>query len=155
MLTERAIDGAIGSSPMASGKAFTYRLFGLRKRAATGKHEFDLLCSDLGIDHRLAPPQHPQTNGMVERFNGRIEEVLWSHHFRSGEELETTLHRYVARRSLEPMAPSMARSVNTVRIRSGQARSRSRRNRRALAAVLDLQMRTNTQRVARSMATNR
>jgi hypothetical protein len=31
----------------------------------------------------------------VERFNGRIEEVLQSHHFRSGEELETTLHRYV------------------------------------------------------------
>ena len=32
---------------------------------------------------------------MVERCNGRIEEVLQSHHFRSGEELETTLHRYV------------------------------------------------------------
>lgn len=32
---------------------------------------------------------------MVERFNGRIEEVLQSHHFRSGGELETTLHRYV------------------------------------------------------------
>jgi len=31
----------------------------------------------------------------VERFNGRIEEVLQSHHFRSSEELETTLHRYV------------------------------------------------------------
>ncbi|QDA35747.1 transposase family protein (plasmid) [Paracoccus liaowanqingii] len=24
----------------------------------------------------LAPPMHPQTNGMVERFNGRIEDVL-------------------------------------------------------------------------------
>ena len=69
------------------------RMFGLRKRAATGKHEFDQLCADLKIEHRLAPPQHPQTNGMVERFNGRIEEVLQSHHFRSGEELETTLHR--------------------------------------------------------------
>ena len=32
---------------------------------------------------------------MVEHFNGRVEEVLQSHHFRSGEELETTLHRYV------------------------------------------------------------
>jgi len=32
---------------------------------------------------------------MVERFNGRIEDVLQSHHFRSGEELETTLYRYV------------------------------------------------------------
>jgi Integrase core domain len=37
----------------------------------------------------------PPTNGMVERFNGRIEEVLKSHHFKSGEELETTLDRYV------------------------------------------------------------
>ena len=78
-----------------NGKEFTDRLFGLRKRAASGQHDFDLLCSDLGIEPRLAPPQHPQTNGMVERFNGRIEEVLQSHHFRSGEELETTLHRYV------------------------------------------------------------
>jgi len=32
---------------------------------------------------------------MVERFNGRIEEGLQSHHFPSGEELKTTLHRYV------------------------------------------------------------
>ena len=34
-------------------------------------------------------------SGMVERFNGGIEEVLRSHHFQSGEELETTLYRYV------------------------------------------------------------
>lgn len=33
--------------------------------------------------------------GMVERFNGRIEEVLQSHQFRSGEALEATLLRYV------------------------------------------------------------
>ena len=66
-----------------------------RKRAATGSHEFDTLCAALEIEHRLTPPKSPQTNGMVERFNGRIEEVLQSHHFRSGEELETTLHRYV------------------------------------------------------------
>jgi hypothetical protein len=32
---------------------------------------------------------------MVERFNNRIEEVLQSHYFRSGEELEKTLYRYV------------------------------------------------------------
>jgi transposase InsO family protein len=43
----------------------------------------------------LTPPKLPQTIGMVERFNGRIEEVLQSHRFRSGEDLETTLHRYV------------------------------------------------------------
>jgi hypothetical protein len=62
---------------------------------AGGKHEFDKLCAELGIEHRLTPPRSPQTNGMVERFNGRIEYVLQSQHFRSGEELETTLLRYV------------------------------------------------------------
>jgi hypothetical protein len=95
----RAAQAAItfnsASFPTCYGKEFTDRLFGLRKREATGRHEFDRLCADIGIEHRLAPPQHPQTNGMVERFNGRIEEVLQSHHFHSGEELENTLHRYV------------------------------------------------------------
>ena len=59
------------------------------------QRRLDTLCSALDIEHRLTPPKSPQTNGMVERFNGRIEEVLQSHHFRSGEELEATLHRYV------------------------------------------------------------
>jgi transposase InsO family protein len=76
------------------GKAFTDRLFGLRKRAATGQHAFDLLCAHLGIEHRLAPPMRPQTNGMVERFNDRIEDVLQSHRFHSGEDLEQTILRY-------------------------------------------------------------
>jgi transposase InsO family protein len=66
-----------------------------RKRAQSGQHEFDMLCIDLNIEHRLTPPRSPQTNGMVERFNGRIEDVLQSHHLRSGEELEATLHCYV------------------------------------------------------------
>jgi transposase InsO family protein len=92
---ERACPLCIRTILTDNGKEFTDRLFGLRKRSPTGQHEFDQLCGDLGIEHRLAPPQHPQTNGMVERFNGRIEEVLQSHHFRSGEEMETTLHRYV------------------------------------------------------------
>jgi ElaB/YqjD/DUF883 family membrane-anchored ribosome-binding protein len=30
----------------------------------------------------------PQTKGMVERLNGRIEDVLQSHRFSSGENLE-------------------------------------------------------------------
>ena len=78
-----------------NGKAFTDRLFGLRKRAATGQHEFDRLCADLGIEHRLTPPMRPQTNGMVKRFNGRIEDVLQRHWFQSGEDLEQTILRYV------------------------------------------------------------
>ena len=92
---ERACPIRIRTILTDNGKEFTDRLFGLRKRAATGKHEFDTLCAALDIEHRLTPPKSPQTNGMVERFNGRIEDVLQSHHFRSGEELEAMLHRYV------------------------------------------------------------
>ncbi|WP_026609610.1 integrase core domain-containing protein, partial [Methylocaldum szegediense] len=55
----------------------------------------DRLCTEQGIEHRLIPPGRPQTNGLVERFNGRIEEVLQTHHFDSTADLDTTLHRYV------------------------------------------------------------
>lgn len=43
--------------------------------------EVGKLCASLNIEHRLTPPKSPQTNGMVERFNGRVEDVLQSHHF--------------------------------------------------------------------------
>ena len=33
---------------------------------------------------------------MVERFNGRISDILKTHHFQSGVDLRATLHRYVA-----------------------------------------------------------
>ena len=78
-----------------NGKEFTDRLFGRRSRAQSGSHEFDQLCAALGIEHRLTRPGTPQTNGMVERFNGRISQVLNTHRFHSGEELEKTLLRYV------------------------------------------------------------
>jgi transposase InsO family protein len=50
----------------------------------------------LNIEHRLTKPRTPRTNGMVERFNGRIADVLKTHRFTSGEDLEQTLMRYVA-----------------------------------------------------------
>ena len=58
-----------------NGKASTDRLFGVRRRAATRQHAVDMLCSTSGIEHWLAPPRSPQTNGMVERFNGRIKGI--------------------------------------------------------------------------------
>jgi transposase InsO family protein len=78
-----------------NGKEFTDRLFGSRAKDASGEHEFDLLCESLGIEHRLTKPRTPRTNGMVERFNGRLEQVLQTHRFNSAEDLSKTLHRYV------------------------------------------------------------
>lgn len=78
-----------------NGKEFTDRFTANGARQPTGSHGFDQRCSELGIDHRLIPPGRPQTNGMVERFNGRIAEVLRTHHFRSRDDLASALKRYV------------------------------------------------------------
>ena len=77
-----------------NGSQFTDR-FTSKKREPTGCHDFDVRCGELGIEHRLCPPRHPQTNGMVERFNGRISEVVKQTRFASAAELEMTLKRYV------------------------------------------------------------
>ena len=78
-----------------NGKEFTDRLFASRQREPSGNHEFDALCKELGIEHRLTQPRTPRTNGMVERFNGRIADVLKTHRFNNREDMEQTLLRYV------------------------------------------------------------
>ena len=78
-----------------NGKEFTDRCCATGEREPTGKHRFDQICHEQHIEHRLIPPRHPQTNGMIERFNGRISEVLATNRFRSGEHLAETLQRYV------------------------------------------------------------
>ena len=76
-----------------NGKEFTDRLFASREREPSGNHEFDQLCKALD---RLTKPRTPRTNGMVERFKGRIADVLKTHRFNSAEDLEQTLLRYVS-----------------------------------------------------------
>ena len=78
-----------------NGKEFTDRCCATGERDPTGRHRFDRTCDSHGIDHRLIKPRHPQTNGMVERFNGRISEVLATTRFDAAQSLEDTLSRYV------------------------------------------------------------
>jgi len=52
-------------------------------------------CKQLAIKHRLIPPRHPQTNGIVERFNGRMSEVVNQIRFVSRAELESVLRNYL------------------------------------------------------------
>ena len=79
-----------------NGKEFTDRFCATGERTPTGRHPLDRLCAEQRIEHRLTKPAHPQTNGMVERFNGRIAEVLATTRFRAGEHLDDTLQRYGA-----------------------------------------------------------
>ena len=79
-----------------NGSQFTDRFSaGGSKKQPSGTHIFDRLCKQLGIEHRLIPPRHPQTNGMVERFNGRISDIVHQTRFGSAAELEATLRNYV------------------------------------------------------------
>lgn len=97
-----------------NGSQFTDRFTGKGKRAS-GEHAFDKRCRGLEIEHRLAPPRHPQTNGMVERFNARIADVVGQTRFKSRAELEATLMQYVQtynhhipQRALDHLTPVQA-----------------------------------------------
>ena len=50
---------------------------------------------DFAVEHRLAPPGHPQTSGMVERFNGCINELLQQTGFDSRADLQAILMNYL------------------------------------------------------------
>lgn len=77
-----------------NGSQFTDR-FATKDKKPSGNHAFDKACGSMEVEHRLAPPRHPQTNGMVERFNGRISELIAQTRFDSRADLETTLHNYL------------------------------------------------------------
>ena len=97
-----------------NGSQFTDR-FTARQRAPSGQHVFDKACLALNIEHRLSPPRHPQTNGMVERFNGRITDVVQQTRFTSAAQLEATLTNYaktynnqIPQRALNHLSPVQA-----------------------------------------------
>jgi transposase InsO family protein len=65
-----------------NGSEFTDRFGDARWRTrekGTGKHPFDQVCQAHGVRHKLTRPYRPQTNGMAERFNRRLAEVLRNH----------------------------------------------------------------------------
>jgi transposase InsO family protein len=77
-------------------KEFTDRLFATPKRAPRGAHGFYRPCRAFGLEHRPTTPRTPKPNGMVERFNGRIADVLKTNRFNSAEDMAQMLTRYVA-----------------------------------------------------------
>jgi transposase InsO family protein len=74
-----------------NGKSFADRFTRVGERKPSGRHSFDKACQAHCIEHRLIRPGRPQTNGMVERFNARISDVLSTRRYASGEILEQTL----------------------------------------------------------------
>lgn len=58
---------------------------------------FDMICDANGIEHRLTKPNHPWTNGQVERMNRTIKEATVKRfHYDSHEQLRTHLADFIA-----------------------------------------------------------
>lgn len=64
-----------------------------RKTAWSRPMRFDMICEAHGIEHRLTKPNHPWSNGQVERMNRTIKEATVKRfHYDSHEQLRTHLN---------------------------------------------------------------
>jgi len=60
-------------------------------------HPFDRACREHGIEHRLTKPNHPWTNGQVERMNRTIKDATVNrYHYESHDQLVRHLADFVA-----------------------------------------------------------
>jgi len=58
---------------------------------------FDMICEANDIEHRLTKPNHPWTNGQVERMNRTIKEATVKRfHYESHEQLRVHLADFMA-----------------------------------------------------------
>jgi len=60
-------------------------------------HMFDMTCQENGIEHRLTKPNHPWTNGQVERMNRTLKEAtVKRYYYDSHEQLKAHLAAFIA-----------------------------------------------------------
>ena len=63
-----------------------------RNTAYSRQMRFDMICEANGIEHRLTKPNHPWTNGQVERMNRKIKEAtVKRYHYDNHDQLRTHL----------------------------------------------------------------
>jgi transposase InsO family protein len=68
-----------------------------RSTAYSRQMRFDIICEANGIEHRLTKPNHPWTNGQVERMNRTIKEAtVKRYHYDSHHQLRTHLTNFMA-----------------------------------------------------------
>ena len=59
-------------------------------------HRFDQICREHGIEHRLTKPNHPWTNGQVERMNRTIKDAtVKRYHYDDHDQLRAHLRNFV------------------------------------------------------------
>jgi transposase InsO family protein len=60
-------------------------------------HMFDMRCREHGIEHRLTKPNHPWTNGQVERMNRTLKEAtVRRYHYETHDQLREHLGAFLA-----------------------------------------------------------
>lgn len=68
----------------------------LAEKALFRCHAFVLACAQNEIDHRLTKPNHPWTNGQVERMNRTIKDAtVRRHHYEGHEQLRVHLRTFL------------------------------------------------------------
>jgi transposase InsO family protein len=61
-----------------------------------GRHIFDRVCDEHGIEHRLTKVNHPWTNGQVERMNRTLKDAtVKRYHYESHDQLRAHLALFV------------------------------------------------------------
>ena len=60
------------------------------------RHLFDRVCHENGIEHRLAKPNHPWTNGQVEHMNRTLKDAtVKRYHYQTHDELRQHLDTFL------------------------------------------------------------
>jgi transposase InsO family protein len=72
-------------------------------------HMFDMVCEQNGIEHRLTKPNHPWTNGQVERMNRTLKDAtVKRYHYGSHQQLKAHIEAFL-------MAYNFAKRLKTLR----------------------------------------
>ncbi len=96
ILTDRAIGTPSVRETMARGIQFAEQPRN-RNTIYSRPMRFDMICDANGIEHRLTKPNHPWTNGQVERMNRTIKEATVKRfHYDSHDQLRTHLADFLA-----------------------------------------------------------
>ncbi len=70
---------------------------------------FDRICAQHGIEHRLTKPNHPWTNGQVERMNRTLKEAtVYRYYYDTHQQLRAHLTTFV-------MAYNFAKRLKTLK----------------------------------------
>jgi transposase InsO family protein len=85
-------NGTHFTDPGAGGSAVPEIIAALEAGEIFRAHAFELACARAGIEHRLTRPNHPWTNGQVERMNRTLKEAtVRRFHYESHDQLRAHL----------------------------------------------------------------